>query len=147
ASQDLMPLLESGQLRVLAVGTEERLSYLDAPTFVEHGYPEITQSTTTFGVVAPAGTPQPVIAKLEETMRAASADPETRRGLDERYVPEQFLGSADLAALFAETEQTFQGVASGGRGAGEQRHSGQGRSERHGRQRRPGAGVRAAGAG
>jgi len=114
ASQDLMPLLESGQLRVLAVGTEERLSYLDAPTFVEHGYPEITQSTTTFGVVAPAGTPQPVIAKLEETMRAASADPETRRGLDERYVPEQFLGSADLAALFAETEQTFQGVASGG---------------------------------
>jgi tripartite-type tricarboxylate transporter receptor subunit TctC len=114
ASQDLMPFLESGELRVLAVGTEEPLPYLDAPTFAEQGFPEITQSTTTFGVIAPAGTPQPVIARLEETMRAASADPETRRGLDERYVPEQFLGSADLAALFTETEQTFQGVASGG---------------------------------
>jgi tripartite-type tricarboxylate transporter receptor subunit TctC len=113
ASQDMLPAIESGQLRVLAVGTEERLPYLDAPTFVEQGYPEITQSTTTFGVIAPAGTPQPVIARLEETMRAASADPETRRGLDERYVPEQFMGSADLAALFAETERTFQGVASG----------------------------------
>lgn len=114
ASQDLMPFLESGELRVLAVGTEEPLPYLDAPTFAEQGFPEITQSTTTFGVIAPAGTPQPVIARLEETMRAASADPETRRGLDERYVPEQFLGSADLAALFTETEQTFQEVASGG---------------------------------
>jgi tripartite-type tricarboxylate transporter receptor subunit TctC len=113
ASQDMLPAIESGQLRVLAVGTEERLPYLDAPTFVEQGYPEITQSTTTFGVIAPAGTPPPVIARLEETMRAASADPETRRGLDERYVPEQFMGSADLAALFAETERTFQGVASG----------------------------------
>ncbi|GAA0944593.1 tripartite tricarboxylate transporter substrate binding protein [Pseudonocardia zijingensis] len=114
ASQDLMPLLESGQMRVLAVGTEERLPYVDAPTFAEQGFPEITQSTTTFGVVAPAGTPEPVIAKLEETMRAASADPDTRRGLDERYVPEQFLGGADLAALFTETEQTFQEVARGG---------------------------------
>jgi tripartite-type tricarboxylate transporter receptor subunit TctC len=114
ASQDMLPAIESGQLRVLAVGTEERLAYLDAPTFVEQGYPELTQSTTTFGVVAPSGTPPPVIARLEETMRAASADPETRRGLDERYVPEQFMGSAELAALFTETEQTFQGVASGG---------------------------------
>ena len=114
ASQDMLLAIESGQLRVLAVGTEERLPYLDAPTFVEQGYPELTQSTTTFGVIAPAGTPPPVIARLEETMRAASADPETRRGLDERYVPEQFMGSAELAALFTETEQAFRGVASGG---------------------------------
>jgi tripartite-type tricarboxylate transporter receptor subunit TctC len=113
-SQDMLPAIETGQLRVLAVGTDERLPYLDAPTFAEQGYPEITRSTTTFGVIAPAGTPQPVIARLEEAMRAASADPGTRRGLDERYVPEQFMGSADLAALFTETEQTFQGVTSGG---------------------------------
>ncbi|TQM16385.1 tripartite tricarboxylate transporter substrate binding protein [Pseudonocardia kunmingensis] len=112
-SQDMLPAIESGQLRVLAVGTQARLPYLDGPTFVEQGYPEITQSTTTFGLIAPAGTPQPVISRLEEAMRAASADPETRRVLDERYVPEQFLGSADLAALFAETEETFKGVASG----------------------------------
>jgi tripartite-type tricarboxylate transporter receptor subunit TctC len=113
ASQDMLPAIESGQLRVLAVGTEERLPYLDAPTFVEQGFPELTQSTTTFGVIAPAGTPQPVISRLEETMRAAATDAETVRGLDERYVPEQFIGSAELAALFTETEQTFQGVAGG----------------------------------
>jgi tripartite-type tricarboxylate transporter receptor subunit TctC len=112
-SQDMLPSIEPGALRVLAVGTDQRLSYLDAPTFLEQGYPEITQSTTTFGVIAPTGTPAPVIARLEETMRAASADAGVRRGLDERYVPGQFMGSAELAALFAETEQTIRGVVGG----------------------------------
>lgn len=113
-SQDILPSIESGQLRVLAVGTQARLPYLDGPTFVEQGYPELTRSTTTFGVVAPAGTPSAVIAQLEQIMRAASVDPETRRSIGERYVPDQFMGSAELAALFTEAEQTFQGVASGG---------------------------------
>jgi hypothetical protein len=58
-SQDMLPSIESGALRVLAVGTDQRLSYLDAPTFLEQGYPEITQSTTTFEVIAPTGTPAP----------------------------------------------------------------------------------------
>lgn len=112
-SQDMLPAIESGDLRVLAVGTAERLPYLEAPTFTELGYPELTQSTTTFGVLAPAGTPQPVVARLEESMRAASADPEVVKALDERYVPEEFLGSADLAALFTQTEETFRDVAGG----------------------------------
>lgn len=34
-SQDMLPAIESGDLRVLAVGTEQRLPYLDAPTFAE----------------------------------------------------------------------------------------------------------------
>lgn len=38
ASQDAMPAFESGKLRVLAVGTEKRLPYLRAQTFVEQGY-------------------------------------------------------------------------------------------------------------
>lgn len=112
-SQDMLPAIESGDLRVLAVGTAARLPYLDAPTFVEQGFPELTQSTTTFGVIAPAGTPEPVIKKLEEVMRAASADPEVVRALDARYVPKQFVGSTELAGLFERTEQTFRGIAGG----------------------------------
>jgi tripartite-type tricarboxylate transporter receptor subunit TctC len=82
--------------------------------FTELGYPEITKSAATFGVVAPAGTPESVVARLEEPMRAASADPAVREALDERDVPEQFVGSDGLAKLFAETEQTFRGVAASG---------------------------------
>ncbi len=109
-SQDLLPAIEAGDLRVLAVGTEERLDYVDAPTFVEAGYPELTQSTTTFGVIAPAGTPEEVVATLEDALRSASEDEAVVEALDPRYVPEEFLGSADLADLFAETEETFRGV-------------------------------------
>jgi len=109
-SQDLLPAIEAGDLRVLAVGTEERLDYVDAPTFVEAGYPELVQSTTTFGVIAPAGTPEEVVATLEDALRSAGEDEAVVEALDPRYVPEEFLGSADLAALFAETEETFRGV-------------------------------------
>ncbi|WP_448608139.1 Bug family tripartite tricarboxylate transporter substrate binding protein [Geodermatophilus sp. URMC 60] len=112
-SQDLLPAIEAGDLRVLAVGTEERLDYVDAPTFVEAGYPELVQSTTTFGVIAPAGTPEEVVATLEDALRSASEDQAVVGALDPRYVPEEFLGSADLADLFAETEETFRGVVGG----------------------------------
>ncbi|SHN72531.1 Tripartite-type tricarboxylate transporter, receptor component TctC [Geodermatophilus obscurus] len=109
-SQDLLPAIEAGDLRVLAVGTDERLDYVDAPTLVEAGYPELTQSTTTFGVIAPAGTPEEVVATLEDALRSASEDEAVVEALDPRYVPEEFLGSAELADLFAETEETFRGV-------------------------------------
>ncbi|MFP5071146.1 tripartite tricarboxylate transporter substrate-binding protein [Pseudonocardia nantongensis] len=109
-SQDMLPAIESGDLRVVAVGTGQRLPYLDGPTFTELGFPELTQSTTTFGLLAPAGTPPPVVDRVEQSMRAASADPEVVKVLDERYVPEQFLGSDALADLFVRTEETFRGV-------------------------------------
>jgi tripartite-type tricarboxylate transporter receptor subunit TctC len=112
-SQDMLPAIESGDLRVLAVGTEERLPYLDAPTFVELGYPELVQSTTTFGVIAPAGTPEEVVSTLEDALRSAGEDEAVVEALDPRYVPEEFLGSEDLTGLFAETEETFRDVVGG----------------------------------
>ena len=112
-SQDMLPTIESGELRLLAVGTEERLDYVDAPTFVELGYPELVQSTTTFGVLAPAGTPDEVVATLEDAMRSASEDEEVVKALDPRYVPEEFVGSEGLSDLFVETEETFRDVVGG----------------------------------
>jgi tripartite-type tricarboxylate transporter receptor subunit TctC len=109
-SQDMLPSLESGEIRALAVGTEERLDYVDAPTFVELDYPELTQSTTTFGVIAPAGTPEEVLQTLENAMRSASEDPEVVEGLDENYVPEEFIGRDGLEELFITVEDTFGDV-------------------------------------
>jgi tripartite-type tricarboxylate transporter receptor subunit TctC len=112
-SQDVLPAIEAGDLRVLAVGTEERLDYVDAPTFVELGYPELVQSTTTFGLIAPAGTPEEVVTILEDALRSAGEDEAVVEALDPRYVPEEFLGSGDLADLFTETEETFRDVVGG----------------------------------
>jgi tripartite-type tricarboxylate transporter receptor subunit TctC len=110
-SQDMLPAIESGELRVLGVGTQKPLSYVDAPTFADQGYPELVHSTTTFGLVVPRGTPEEVVSRLEESLQKALADPAVVKKLDERYVPEQFLGSADLAGLFDQTEETFREVA------------------------------------
>ncbi|MDP9430151.1 MAG: tripartite tricarboxylate transporter substrate binding protein [Actinomycetota bacterium] len=112
-SQDMLPAVEAGDLRVLAVGTEERLDYVDAPTMAELGYPELVQSTTTFGVIAPAGTPQEVVSRLEDAMRSASEDQAVVEALNSRYVPKEFIGSKELADLFAETEETFRDVVGG----------------------------------
>ena len=112
-SQDMLPAIESGELRLFAVGTEERLDYVDAPTLAELGYPELVQSTTTFGVLAPAGTPDEVVATLEDAMRSAREDEEVVKALDARYVPKEFVGSAGLTELFVETEETFRDVVGG----------------------------------
>ncbi|SNR78760.1 tripartite tricarboxylate transporter substrate binding protein [Blastococcus mobilis] len=109
-SQDALPAIESGDLRVLAVGSREPLPYVDAPTLVELGYPELVQSTTTFGVLAPAGTPEEIVQRLEEILRNASEDEAVVEALDPRYVPEKFIGSDGLADLFVETEETFRDV-------------------------------------
>jgi tripartite-type tricarboxylate transporter receptor subunit TctC len=108
-SQDVLPSVESGELRALAVGTEERLDYVDAPTLVELGYEEFTQSTTTFGVVAPAGTPDDVVSTLEGVIEGALEDPEVVEQLDERYV-DDFLGREELEELFGAVEETFKDV-------------------------------------
>ncbi|MGY1723964.1 tripartite tricarboxylate transporter substrate binding protein [Blastococcus sp. SYSU DS0533] len=112
-SQDVLPAIESGDLRVLAVGSEEPLPYVDAPTFVDEGYPELVQSTTTFGVIAPAGLPDDVRQTLEDTLRSAAEEASVVEALDERYVPEEFIGGEGLAELFTETEETFRGVLDG----------------------------------
>ena len=112
-SQDVLPNFESNAIRPLAVGSEEKLKYVDAPTFVDAGYPELTQSTTTFGLIGPAGIPEGVVTKLEETLEAALGDPEVVKTLDERYVPEEFLGSEETGELFTEVEETFKDVTIG----------------------------------
>ncbi|SEL94815.1 Tripartite-type tricarboxylate transporter, receptor component TctC [Blastococcus sp. DSM 46786] len=112
-SQDVLPAVESGDLRVLAVGSEEPLPYVDAPTFVDEGYPELVQSTTTFGVIAPAGLPDDVRQTLEDTLRSAAEEASVVETLDERYVPEEFIDGEGLAELFTETEETFRGVLDG----------------------------------
>jgi tripartite-type tricarboxylate transporter receptor subunit TctC len=58
------PHIKSGRLRALAVIAPQRLPALPAvPTVAEAGLP-VFEVTTWYGVLAPAGTPQPVVARL-----------------------------------------------------------------------------------
>ncbi len=60
----VIPQFKAGKLKALASTAKQRLRALpDLPTFAEQGYPEVN-ATNWYGVLAPAGTPKAVIAKL-----------------------------------------------------------------------------------
>ena len=74
----LLPQIQAGKLRALAVTAGERWAELpDVPTLVETGYMD-TPYDTVFGVVAPAGTPAAVIAKLNATINDGLRMPQVR---------------------------------------------------------------------
>jgi tripartite-type tricarboxylate transporter receptor subunit TctC len=70
--------IESGKLRPIAIAGDERSPKLpNVPTVVEAGFPKL-QSPFWLGVVAPAGTPQPIIDKLNAAFRESLKPPATR---------------------------------------------------------------------
>jgi tripartite-type tricarboxylate transporter receptor subunit TctC len=70
--------VKAGQLKILAVGSSERLPELpDVPTIAESGFPGFT-STNIWGVMAPAGTPDPIVASLRQAIAEALADSDVR---------------------------------------------------------------------
>ncbi len=80
--------IRSGTVKALAVDSEARSPlFPDVPTLGELGFPNL--APVYFGIVAPAGTPQPVIQKLHADITAVGRDPEFRqkRLLDIGIVP------------------------------------------------------------
>ena len=64
ASNGAIPLVNAGRLRALAVGGEKRMSYWpEVPTFAERGYPAFDLELW-YGLLAPGGTPRPVLEKI-----------------------------------------------------------------------------------
>jgi len=71
-----IPLIQAGKVRALGVTGAKRSAVLpDLPTVAESGVPGY-EAVLHYGIVAPAGTPQPVIAKLNAALREAVASPE-----------------------------------------------------------------------
>ena len=69
-----MPHVKSGKLRVIAVGTTQRLDVLpDVATVAEQGFPGF-ETSQWYGLIAPAKTPEAVITRLSsEAAKAAQA--------------------------------------------------------------------------
>lgn len=91
----VMPQVQAGKMKALAVSTAKRLPQLpDVPTFRESGIP--LDGSAWIGIVAPAGTPAPVIQKLNAAYVAAMRDPAIVAKLRSQYMepepgtPEQF---------------------------------------------------------
>jgi tripartite-type tricarboxylate transporter receptor subunit TctC len=70
--------IEAGSLRALAVTGLSRFSLLPSvPTVAESGLPGF-DAVLRYGLLAPAGTPQPIIARLNEALRILVASPDVQ---------------------------------------------------------------------
>jgi tripartite-type tricarboxylate transporter receptor subunit TctC len=71
-------LVKEGKLRALGVtGSKRTISFPDVPTVAEQGLPGF-EVVLHYGIVAPAGTPRPIIDKLNSALRGALDDPKVR---------------------------------------------------------------------
>jgi tripartite-type tricarboxylate transporter receptor subunit TctC len=100
-----LPHVQAGRLRALAVSGDKRVAALpDVPTFAELGFDDLNWMAF-FGLVAPAGTPPAVIAKLNAAAVKMIATPEVARALELQQArpvgnsPDQF--GADIARELA----------------------------------------------
>ena len=76
-----LPQIKSGKLRALGVTTATRSAALpDTPTIAESGLPGF-EASSWFGVLAPAGTPPAIVAKLNTEIARWLATPEAREKL------------------------------------------------------------------
>ena len=76
-----LPHIKSGKTRALAVTTAKRSSALpDVPTLAESGLSGFDVGTW-FGLMAPAATPAPILAKLNAQVTAILKDPSARKQL------------------------------------------------------------------
>jgi len=100
----LMGQIKGGALRPLAVGSADRSKVVpNVPTLSESGYKGF-ETSQWYGIIVPAGTPQPIIDRLyKEIAKALQSKEESKRMLDDGAVligdtPAQF-------SAFIKTEQ------------------------------------------
>jgi tripartite-type tricarboxylate transporter receptor subunit TctC len=78
----VMPHIQAGKLRGLAISTPKRLAQLpDVPTFAEEGITGF-DVTNWYGVMAPAGTPREIVTKVNADINKAMQVPEVRARLE-----------------------------------------------------------------
>ena len=78
---ELVPHLAGGNIRLIGVSSDKRASQLpQVATIAESGFPGF-RTVTWNGLMAPAGTPEPIVNRLSEELRAIGHLPDVREAL------------------------------------------------------------------
>lgn len=71
-----LPFIQNGQIKALAIATQKRVPQLpDVPTMAEAGLPDYKYDSW-FAIMAPAGTPAPIVKKISEDIATILKTPE-----------------------------------------------------------------------
>ena len=111
----LLPLVQSARLRALAVtGAQRFAQWPSVPTMAESGMPGY-DVTSWYGVCAPAGTPRPVIEKVNAGLSAVLRAPDVQQRMNEMVIDAAPTSPEAFAAFIrAETDRWAKVVKDAG---------------------------------
>ena len=108
----LLAHIQAGKIRALAVTSEKRIPQLpNLPTFAESGYPQLTENLWT-GLLAPAGTPTPIIQKISTALGEALKTPDVEKAYQKLDVNAQIITPAALASYMAKETHKWADIIS-----------------------------------
>jgi tripartite-type tricarboxylate transporter receptor subunit TctC len=91
--------IQAGRIRPLGAASADRNAALpDVPTLAEQGFPD-TSADNWYGLLAPARTPTPIVAKLHDAVAAALAAPDMRDQLVRSGAVPAATSTAEFAQL------------------------------------------------
>ena len=103
-------LVSSGKLKMLGSASEERFELtLDIPTLKEQGLPVFIGVTR--GIVVPKGTPEPILAHLEEACKKVCANPEFQEKIKASGSMSYFKDRAEYAQLLTDMTKHMRTLA------------------------------------
>jgi tripartite-type tricarboxylate transporter receptor subunit TctC len=102
--------VDAGQLRFLAIGTEKRSPEIpNVPTFKELGFNVLYAVSR--GVMAPKGTPDDVLVKLESACGQAAKDPAFAESMKLQGTDVRYLGRKPFASFLVENDKLNKDIA------------------------------------
>ena len=95
----VLPYLKNGQVRALAASGDARIALApEVPTVQEAGVPGFTYEPWT-GFYLPAGTPRPIVERLNATVRRITSDPEFRAKWGTQGIAAKDMSADQMAAM------------------------------------------------
>ncbi len=105
-----MPHAKTGKIKVLAVASKQRWpGEPDIPTMEESGFPGFVMNSWV-GVLAPQGTPQPIVDKLSQAIAEAVASPEVKSKLTQLGFAAVGSSPAEFQQLIDQDTAMYRGV-------------------------------------
>ena len=102
--------VRNDKVRALAVMAPERSPALpDVPSIAEAGYPGLT-ATRWYALLAPAGTPRPMIERLNKELRAALADDNVRKRIMDDGATPRPDSPEEYGKAIAQDQKTWGGI-------------------------------------